>query len=37
MILDQVAKKWTEEERLAALDGYGILDTPPDKASACRA
>jgi PAS domain S-box-containing protein len=32
MIRDQIAKKWTEEERLAALHGYGVLDTPPEQA-----
>jgi signal transduction histidine kinase len=32
MIREQIAKKWTEEERLAALHGYGILDTPREKA-----
>jgi PAS domain S-box-containing protein len=32
MIQDQIAKKWTEEERLAALHDYGILDTPQEKA-----
>jgi PAS domain S-box-containing protein len=30
MSQEQIARKWTEEERLAALDGYGILDAPPD-------
>jgi signal transduction histidine kinase len=32
MIREQIAKKWTEEERLAALQGYCILDTPPEQA-----
>jgi signal transduction histidine kinase len=32
MIQEQIAKKWTEEERLAALERYGVLDTPPEKA-----
>jgi PAS domain S-box-containing protein len=32
MIREQIDRKWTEEERLAALHGYGILDTPPQQA-----
>src|SRR4051812_3755534 len=32
MIQDQPERNWTEEERLAALARYGILDTPPEKA-----
>ncbi|MGJ7914779.1 ATP-binding protein [Massilia sp. LXY-6] len=32
MIPDQIDEKWTEEERLAALERYAILDTPPDRA-----
>ncbi|MGB9110218.1 MAG: ATP-binding protein, partial [Telluria sp.] len=31
MIHEQLARKWTEAERLAALHGYGILDTPREK------
>jgi PAS domain S-box-containing protein len=32
MIQDQPDRNWTEEERLATLQRYGILDTPPEKA-----
>jgi signal transduction histidine kinase len=32
MIQEQITKKWTEEERLAALERFGMLDTPPEKA-----
>jgi PAS domain S-box-containing protein len=32
MIRDQLDKKWTEEERLEALERYGVLDTPPEQA-----
>ncbi|AWG45956.1 MULTISPECIES: ATP-binding protein [unclassified Massilia] len=31
MMRDQAVKKWTEEERLAALERYGVLDTPTEK------
>ena len=30
--MSQIATQWTEAERLAALDGYGIPATPPGKA-----
>jgi PAS domain S-box-containing protein len=32
MIRQQIDTKWTEDERLAALERYAILDTPPEKA-----
>jgi len=31
MIREQLDKRWTEEDRLAALQRYGVLDTPPEK------
>ncbi len=30
MFRDHAARSWTEDQRLAALDSYGILDTPQD-------
>jgi len=30
MLRDNTASTWTEDQRLSALDSYGILDTPPD-------
>jgi PAS domain S-box-containing protein len=32
MSQELVTNNWTEEQRLAALERYGILDTPPEKA-----
>jgi signal transduction histidine kinase len=32
MLRDPIARQWTEEQRLAALHGYDILDTPQEKA-----